>query len=147
MKPSGKVILFTYLWQQCALAQMWGWEREQLGNHSLSLRASSGFTYFPSVITLVITSAELFAHLGTCSTQRKVSPANVFDVVVSLAITWRELFWLHDGWLLPSVQRLEVTAAVVGERVGVWGRGSRWFEESAGTDAWGQDPEKRAGTC
>lgn len=37
---------------------------------------------------------------------------------------------------------LEVTTAVAGES-----RGSGWLQESAGTDAWGQDPEKRAGTC
>lgn len=68
--------------------------------------------------------------------------ANEFDVVSSLAITWRELFWLHDGWPMPSVQSLEVSTAVAGES-----RGSGWRQESAGTDAWGQDPEKRAGTC
>lgn len=62
-------------------------------------------------------------------------PANEFDVVSSLAITWRELFWLCDGWPLPSVQGLEVTTAVDGEsRASGWWQGSA--EQMPGAKTW-----------
>lgn len=93
-------------------------------------------------ITIHADRTDAHSSAGHLLCSKKSFLANEFDVVSSLAITWRELFWLRDGWPLPSVQSLEVTTAVAGES-----RGSGWRQESAGTDAWGQDPEKRAGTC
>lgn len=46
--------------------------------------------------------------------------ANEFDVASSLALTRRELFWLHDGWPLPSVQRSGAGTAAAWRKLGQW---------------------------